>query len=96
MPADTVSMKWVPPRREMIDPAKETKAMKDSVRSGFTSLSRAQTELGYDPEEIIEEIIESNKKLDDAGIILDTDPRKTAGGGSIQNDTDADEKADNE
>ena len=96
LPADTVSMKWVPPRREMIDPAKETKAMKDSVRSGFTSLSRAQTELGYDPEEIIEEIIESNKKLDDAGIILDTDPRKTAGGGSIQNDTDADEKADNE
>ncbi len=80
---------WTPPRREMIDPVKETQAAKDQIRSGFKSLPETVRELGYDPEQTLKEISESNAKLDEAGIILDSDPRKISGGGSFQVDPES-------
>ena len=77
-----VSVLWTPPRREMIDPTKEVPALKSAVRSGFITLQDAMIQNGYEPEVMINQISDMNEKLDGLGIILDTDPRQSAGGGN--------------
>lgn len=75
---------WTPPRREMIDPAKEITATKMAVRSGLMSQSEAIRENGYEPDEVFAEIAADNEKIDSLGIVLDTDPRKIAAYGYTQ------------
>lgn len=67
---------WTPPRRQMIDPVKETNAMNLMVRNGFISYSEALRQLGYDPDDVLDEIASDNAKLDEKGIILDSDARQ--------------------
>lgn len=81
---DDVTASWTPPRREMIDPQKEIAALSASVRNGFQDWGEALTELGYDPETVLNNIEKFNKVFDEKGIILDSDPRKTASGGKMQ------------
>ncbi len=80
MGVDTARVRAVfaPPRREMVDPVKETAATKDAVRSGLMSLPEALRFAGKDPEQHFEEIKKTNEKLDEMKIVLDTDPRKDA------------------
>ncbi len=66
---------WTPPRREMIDPVKETQALKDQVRSGFTSYSEALRGLGKDPQSHMVEIANDFSKLDKLGLKIEADPR---------------------
>lgn len=75
---------WTPPRREMIDPAKEVAGMLSMVRAGFQDWGEAVTELGYDPETVLDRIEKYNKEFDDRKIILDSDPRRTAAAGKAQ------------
>ena len=70
---------WTPPRRQMIDPAKEIKGINAQIRNGLISWNDAVREQGYDPEEVLLEIAATNKALDEAKIILDCDPRKGKG-----------------
>jgi capsid protein len=67
-----------------IDPSQEGLAVQRNVRSGITSLPEAIRERGYDPDELLDEIAAFNKKLDDLGIVLDTDPRKMSQAGQQQ------------
>lgn len=66
------SASWTAPQFEMIDPLKETTAMKEKVKAGFMSLSEAQRKHGYDPEEVVDEIAKDNERLKQKGIKLDT------------------------
>ena len=70
------AVSWTPPRREMIDPVKETNAINLMVRNGFLSYSEALRQLGYDPDDTIDEISSDFAKLDEKKIILDSDPRQ--------------------
>lgn len=70
-----VPASWTTPRREMIDPTKEIKADSDAVRNGFKSWPEVVREQGGDPDEVLNEIAEYNKKFDEAGIMLDADGR---------------------
>lgn len=70
-----ISATWTPPRREMIDPVKETQAINLQVRNGFLSFREAVRQLGYDPDDLLEEIKKHNEMLDSMGIVLDSDPR---------------------
>ena len=70
---------WTPPRREMIDPVKETEALKAQVRCGFMSQSEAIAQGGRDPDTVLAEIAATNKKIDEDRLKLDTDPRSDAG-----------------
>lgn len=79
-----VSVDWTCPAREMIDPTKEIASLKDEVRSGFKSLPEAIRERGLDPDIVLEEIAESNTKLDVLKIVLDTDPRQITAQGMMQ------------
>jgi lambda family phage portal protein len=73
---DDVTAVWTNPRRAMIDPAKETKAKIEALQAGLISYPEAWREDGYDPEEVMQEIAEVNKRLDELGIKLSGDFRQ--------------------
>lgn len=90
---------WTSPRREMIDPVKETKGITDGVKAGLSSMPDAIRRMGDDPDEVLAEIEEWNKKLDKLGIILESDPRqkiKAAEGEVGRPSTDKESVDDNE
>jgi capsid protein len=60
----------------MIDPVKETNAINLMIRNGLISYSEAVRQLGYDPDDVIEEIASDFAKFDEKKIILDSDPRQ--------------------
>ena len=66
---------WTPPRREMIDPSKEIVAMKDSIRSGLSTLSDSLRQLGINPKQHFAEYAADMKKLDELKLTLDSDAR---------------------
>lgn len=82
-----VSVQWVPPAYSMIDPEKEINATIKEVRNGLKSWEEAVLELGRDPEKLIEEFVDSNKKFDDNKLVLDIDPRNTSQQGLIQSNS---------
>lgn len=69
-----VPVTWTPPRREMIDPVKETDAQNQAVRSGFTSWTQVVKENGYNPEEILEEIVAETEAFKKAGLKPESNP----------------------
>jgi lambda family phage portal protein len=76
--------KWTPPPLPMVDPANEGLAVQRNIRTGIVTLSESIRERGYDPDELLNEMAEDNKKLDKLGIILDSDPRKMSQAGQMQ------------
>ncbi len=81
---DGVTSSFTPPRREMIDPTKEVSATVRSIRAGLQTLSGAIRENGNDPDTHLAEWASDAKKIDDLGLILDSDPRKTMQAGIAQ------------
>ena len=76
LPDEPIPVSWTPPRREMIDPVKETAAMKLAIRNGLMTVSEALMMLGQDPEEALEDRSSDDGLLDSLSIILDCDPRQ--------------------
>ena len=76
IPKDTYKDSWTPPKREMLDPIKEIKGMKDAIRAGLISHQEAARELGWTYEQLMEEIASDNAMLDLKGIVVDSDPRQ--------------------
>lgn len=68
--------RWTGEPMPMIEPDKEGLAHKRNVRAGITTLPEVIRERGYDPDELLEEVAGFNKKLDDLGIVFDSDPRQ--------------------
>lgn len=66
---------WTPPRREMIDPEKEVKALREMVRAGFQSWRETVKSLGYNPEDLLEELKKDKALFDALGLKLECDPR---------------------
>lgn len=79
-----VTHQWTPPAREMIDPTKEIDSLVKEVRAGFKSLPEAIRERGFDPDDLLEEIADSNAALDKLGLVLDCDPRRMTATGIAQ------------
>lgn len=76
--ADIGGVTWqhIPPPRVMIDPPREFRAEKDAIRSGQKTLSQRIREMGRDPELHLKELAADNRRLDELGIILESDPRR--------------------
>jgi len=91
-----VEHSWTPPARMMVDPARELPPIISAVRAGLMSLSEALRSRGYDPVQVLNPIKQDNDLLDSLGLVLDSDPRKTAGQGQIQStglkDVESDKK----
>ena len=75
-----VSCDWTAPQRMMVDPQKESAALIAMIRAGLVSWPEAVRRLGGKPEALLEEIANTNARLDELGIILDSDGRQAAFG----------------
>lgn len=67
---------WTPPRTQMIDPVKETEAMGNLLRLGLNSWQEAARELGWDWEELMNELKEDKSTWEAAGEIISFMPYK--------------------
>ena len=76
--------RWTAPPIPMLDPDKEGLAYQRNIRSGIMTLSEAIKERGYDPDELLRELAADFKKLDELGLVLDSDPRKLTQAGQMQ------------
>lgn len=87
LPED-VSATWTSPRREMIDPLKETKGLVEAVRGGLNSWQGAVRELGRDPDVVRAELAEDKGEFDALGLKLSTDPEHDANRSDTEEDVD--------
>ena len=84
---------WAAPPMPMLEPEKEGLAYSRLIRSGAVTLYQVIRERGEDPDAHLAEIAAGNKKLDDLGIWLDSDPRRTSAAGLVQPQTSGDDSA---
>lgn len=85
----------IPPRREMIDPTKEIPAMVSAIRSGLSSRPEVVASMGKDIKDVDAQIEKNNKEMDEKGIVLDSDPRKTNSSGKLHDGAKDDEQENN-
>jgi hypothetical protein len=57
-------VKWIPQGFDWVDPLKDQQAQQMAVRNGFKSRSEVISELGYDAEEIDQEIAADNNRAE--------------------------------
>lgn len=76
--------RWTCPPMPMLEPDKEGLAIQRLVRTGALTISGMIREQGHDPDEHLAEYAADMAKLDAAGIVLDTDARKTTAQGLEQ------------
>jgi lambda family phage portal protein len=68
-----VTITWVPPMRELVDPIREISALVTKIKAGLASRQSVIRELGFDPERVIEEIKRDQELADELGLVFDTD-----------------------
>lgn len=78
------SVTWTPQPMPLTEPDREAMANVRMIRSGQKTLSEVIREQGKDPDEHLEEYAEDLKKLDELGIVLDSDARKVTQAGLMQ------------
>ncbi|MBF0342016.1 MAG: phage portal protein [Magnetococcales bacterium] len=76
-----IHTQWTPPRFEAVDPQKDTMGEILLIRGGLMSLAEGIARQGYDPDVVTAEFAEMNKVLDQLGLVLDTDPRRSTRNG---------------
>ena len=79
-----VPVEWSPPKFEAVDPLKDEMASLLAMRIGTTTLAGAIARQGRNPDAVLAEIAATNAKLDNLGIVLDSDPRKVTRTGAAQ------------
>jgi lambda family phage portal protein len=77
-------LKWTAPRRPVVDPTKDYPALNKKIRAGLASRQSTIREAGEDPDRVMREIEEDNRRADKAGAVFDSDPRKTSASGGQQ------------
>lgn len=81
-------MIWTPPRRELVDPAKEIGALVEGVRAGFMSLSEIQRSLGYIPSEVMDELEGDIANARAKGLTLSVDGASQRQGAGLAGEED--------
>lgn len=61
------------PRKQLVDPLKDTMADKEEVRGGLSTLFEKWRERGLNPDDQIEELVRIKQLLADKGLVLDID-----------------------
>ena len=86
LPQPVIAVKWSPPRFEAVDPLKDSMADLMAMRSGTMTLAQAIARQGHNPDAVLTEIALMNARIDNLGLILDSDPRHVTQTGIIQTD----------
>jgi lambda family phage portal protein len=68
---------WVASAAPSVDPVKDAEALEKELRLLVKTIPQAIAERGYNPDEQLRQVAETNAKLDELGIVTDADPRKT-------------------
>jgi len=84
LPEGDYPCEWQPPEFEDIQPIDDARADLLNIRMGKKSLKSVIAKSGRNPDQVMKEIIEMNKILDDNEVVLDSDPRRVAVNGQIQ------------
>ena len=84
IPTPEVPVEWSPPKFEAVDPQKDAMADLLAIRSGTMTLAEAIARQGRNPDAVLAEIAATNAKLDELGLVLDSDPRRVTKTGSAQ------------
>ena len=84
IPEPIVRVEWLPPKFEAVDPQKDAMADLLAIRSVTETLAEAIARKGRNPDAVLAEIAATNAKLDELGIVLDSDPRRVTKTGSAQ------------
>lgn len=84
IPTDGLTADWTPPPPQAYDPAADTKAIIQKMRSGLLPPQEAIRMEGLEPEDVIALYVEWNRLLDAGKLVLDTDPRKVSAAGLTQ------------
>src|SRR5690606_22388938 len=75
---------WTPPARAWLDPNTDVKAEILAQRGGLMSPQEAIARRGEDFDDVIDQYVEATKRYDEAGLVFDSDPRKTSAAGLTQ------------
>jgi lambda family phage portal protein len=90
IPTPDVPVEWSPPKFEAVDPQKDAMADLLAIRSGTMTLAEAIARQGRNPDAVLAEIAATNARLDELGLVLDSDPRRVTKTGSAQSNAPAD------
>lgn len=73
---------FAPHAHAYVHPVQDVASYREAIRSGLTSRQAAVAETGEDVELIDAQIASDNRRADTLGLTLDSDPRRTAKGGT--------------
>jgi len=74
-------VRWTPPQFQSIDPVKDAEADEGEMANGTLLFPDACARKGLDPERHLVRMVEWQKKLDAAGVVLAWDRRKVTATG---------------
>lgn len=81
-------VKWSRPPMEWVDPKKDAEGTRAKLRMGITTLPQALADQGLDPDDTLDEIAETQKRLDSLGLKLESDARNPVNAGDTQQTQD--------
>ncbi|PQO21769.1 phage portal protein, partial [Rhodobacteraceae bacterium WD3A24] len=81
IPVPEVPVEWGPPRFESVNPLQDAQTDLIEVRAGFATLNEKIAERGYDPQKVLDEHSKTATRVDELGLVFDSDPRKVARAG---------------
>jgi len=84
LPVPYVPCEWNPPAFESVNPLDDANAELIDMRSGTVSWDEAVSKRGRNPDDVMNEIADRQKKFDELGLIFDSDPRRVTKGGNEQ------------
>jgi lambda family phage portal protein len=84
VPRPDIPAEWGPPRFESVNPLQDVQADILEVRAGFATPQQMIAKRGYDPDAVLGEWAQAAEMMDAAGLVFDSDPRRTTKGGSEQ------------
>lgn len=82
-----VPAEWAPPKFESVNPLQDAEADLLETRAGFASWAQQVAKRGYDPDKMLADITATNAKMDAAGLVFDSDPRRVSKAGLTQSST---------
>lgn len=82
--ADGYPAEWSPPAMDMVDPARELPVIIAAMRAGLLPPQEAIGDRGEYWRDNLARYAEFFAEIDRLGIVLDSDPRRTAGSGALQ------------
>ena len=79
-----VRWEWNAPRYQMQDPSREVPPMVALARAGFGPVTTQLREMGYDPEDVLNDYINERRQFAENGLIFTTDAGKVSDQGQQQ------------